>query len=143
VIYLVCHIVARLAVPLADPYLLPLAALLTAIGLTEIYRLGPRDALKQGLWLAIGAAIFSAALLWLRRDYRVLDNYKYLFGVGTIALLFLPALPGLGETVNGARLWVRAGPLSFQPGELAKITLIVFLAGYLREKRERYSLRVG
>jgi len=72
----------------------------------------------------------------LRRDYRVLESYKYLFGIGAIVLLFLPRLPGLGTTVNGARLWVHAGPLEFQPGELAKIFLIVFLAAYLREKRE-------
>src|SRR5213079_2336468 len=72
----------------------------------------------------------------LRRDYRTLENYKYLFGISAIALLFLPRLPGLGETVNGARLWVRAGPIEFQPGEFAKVFLIVFLAAYLREKRE-------
>src|SRR5207237_6724092 len=58
------------------------------------------------------------------------------FGLGARALLFLPRLPGLGTTVNGARLWVHVGPLEFQPGELAKIFLIVFLAAYLREKRE-------
>ena len=74
--------------------------------------------------------------VWLRRDYRVLEHYKYLFGLGAIALLFLPLLPGIGATVNGARLWVHVGALQFQPGELAKILLIVFLAGYLREKRE-------
>ena len=72
----------------------------------------------------------------LRRDYRELESYKYLFGVGAIVLLALPALPVIGQTVNGARLWVHFGPLQFQPGELAKIMLIVFLAGYLREKRE-------
>ncbi len=66
----------------------------------------------------------------------MLEQYKYLFGVGAIALLFLPRLPVIGETVNGARLWVHVGPLDFQPGELAKIFLIVFLAAYLREKRE-------
>jgi cell division protein FtsW (lipid II flippase) len=75
-------------------------------------------------------------LLALRRDYRVLESYKYLFGIGAIMLLALPALPGFGTTVNGARLWVHVGPLQFQPGELAKLALIVFLAGYLREKRE-------
>src|SRR5207302_4497843 len=79
---------------------------------------------------------FALALFGLRRDYRTLENYKYLFGITAIALLFLPRLPGLGTTVNGARLWVHAGPVQFQPGEFAKIFLIVFLAAYLREKRE-------
>jgi cell division protein FtsW (lipid II flippase) len=84
----------------------------------------------------IGVGLFAAVLVVLRRDYRRLETYKYLFGLGAIGLLVLPALPVLGTTVNGARLWVRVGPLQFQPGELAKILLIVFLAGYLREKRE-------
>ena len=135
-LYLAAHAVARVTVPNADPYLLPLAGLLTAIGVTEIYRIGPSDAFKQGLWIVIAVAIFAGALLLLRRDYRTLENYKYLFGLGSIGLLFLPALPGLGTTINGAKLWVHIGPYQFQPGELAKIALIVFLAGYLREKRE-------
>jgi cell division protein FtsW (lipid II flippase) len=135
-LYLAAHLAARLTVANADPYLLPLAALLTALGVTEIYRIQPKDAFKQGLWIVIAVAVFAGALFALRRDYRRLENYKYLFGLGAIALLFLPALPGIGQPINGARLWVRVGPFQFQPGEVAKILLIVFLAGYLREKRE-------
>jgi len=135
-LYLVAHVVARITVPLADPYLLPMAALLTAIGVTEIYRLGPNNAFRQGLWIVIGVAAFSATLFWLRHDYRVLERYKYVFGVTAIFLLFLPLAPGIGETINGSRLWIHFGSLQFQPGELGKIALIVFLAAYLREKRE-------
>ena len=135
-LYLVAHVVARIAVPYADPYLLPIASLLTAFGLTEIYRLNPDDAFRQGWWIVIAVAFFSATLLSLRRDFRILESYKYLFGLGAIVLLVLPALPGVGHTVNGARLWIRVGDIQFQPGELAKLLLIVFLAGYLREKRE-------
>jgi cell division protein FtsW (lipid II flippase) len=135
-LYLAAHVVARATVPNADPYLLPMAGLLTAVGVTEIYRLGPDDAFKQGLWIVIGVALFALTLFGLRRDYRVLESYKYIFGIGAILLLFTPQLPVLGTTVTGARLWVRIGPLAFQPGELAKIFLIVFLAAYLREKRE-------
>ena len=136
VLYIAAHVVARITVPNADPYLLPIAGLLTAIGLTEIYRLGPSNAFKQGLWVVIGVVVFALALLVLRRDYRQLENYKYLFGLGAIGLLFMPLLPGIGQTVNGARLWIHFGGLQFQPGELGKIALIVFLAAYLREKRE-------
>jgi len=135
-LYLAAHVVARFTVPFADPYLLPVAGLLTAIGLTEIYRLGPANAFKQGLWVVIGVAVFAAALIFLRRDYRLLENYKYLFGLGAIGLLFMPLLPGIGQTVNGSRLWIHFAGLQFQPGELGKIALIVFLAAYLREKRE-------
>jgi cell division protein FtsW (lipid II flippase) len=135
-LYVAAHFVARFAVPAADPYLLPMTGVLTAIGVTEIYRLGPDDAFKQGLWIVVGVGLFALALIGLRRDYRLLENYKYLFGIAAIGLLFLPRVPGLGTTVNGARLWVRVGPVQFQPGEFAKIFLIVFLAAYLREKRE-------
>ena len=135
-LYLAAHVVTRITVPYADPYLLPMAGLLTAIGVTEIYRLGVSDAFKQGLWIVMGVVLFALALWSLRRDYRILEQYKYLFGIGAIALLFLPRVPGLGTTVNGARLWVHVGAFTFQPGEFSKIFLIVFLAAYLREKRE-------
>ena len=135
-LYLGAHFVARVTVPYADPYLLPIAGLLSAIGLTEIYRLGQRDAFKQGLWIVIGVIVFATALLWLRRDYRVIERYKYVFGVSAIVLLFLPLAPGIGQTVNGARLWVHFAGLQFQPGELGKVALVVVLAAYLRERRE-------
>jgi cell division protein FtsW (lipid II flippase) len=135
-VYLVAHLVARRTVRYADPTLLPLAGVLTAIGLTMIYRLNPDDALRQAVWVVVGLGVFTGALIWLRHDYRVLERYKYLFGLGAVVLLLLPSVPGLGVEVNGVRLWVEIGPLRFQPGELAKIMLVVFLAGYLRDKRE-------
>src|SRR5438105_2669765 len=135
-LYLAAHLVSRLTVPNADPYLLPMAALLTAVGLTEIYRLDPTDAFRQGLWIVVAVGALAATLFLLHRDYRRLESYKYLFGLAAIGLLALPALPLIGESINGARLWIHFGSLQFQPGELAKVLLIVFLAGYLREKRE-------
>ena len=135
-LYVAAHVVTRLTVPHADPYLRPWAGLLTGIGLTEIYRLDEDEAFRQGLWIVIGLVAFAGTLLALRRDYRRLESYKYLFGLGALVLLTLPAMPVIGRTVNGARLWVELGPVRFQPGEFAKICLIVFLAGYLREKRE-------
>jgi cell division protein FtsW (lipid II flippase) len=135
-LYLAAHIVTRIAVPHAEPYLLPLVALLTAIGVTEIYRLDSTDALRQTTWIVVGVAAMALVLLLFRNDYRRLESYKYVFGLVAVALLVLPALPGVGRTVNGARLWVEVGPIRFQPGEFAKVFLIVFLAAYLREKRE-------
>ncbi|MDQ3875477.1 MAG: FtsW/RodA/SpoVE family cell cycle protein [Actinomycetota bacterium] len=135
-LYLAAHVIARLTVPNADPYLLPMVGLLTAVGLTEIYRLEPDDAFRQGGWIVVGVALFGATLLLLRHNYRRLESYKYVLGVTAVGLLVLPVLPVLGQTVNGARLWIDLGPIQFQPGELAKIMLIVFLAGYLRDKRE-------
>jgi cell division protein FtsW (lipid II flippase) len=135
-LYVAAHVVTRLTVPNADPYLLPIAGLLTAVGVTEIYRIKPGDAFRQGIWIVIGVALFALTLIALRRDYRRLESYKYIAGLTAIFLLALPVLPGIGSTVNGARLWIQVGGYQFQPGELAKIMLIVFLAGYLREKRE-------
>ena len=135
-LYLAAHLVARYTVPWADPVLLPLAALLSAIGVIMIYRLNPDDAFRQSLWVVIGVALFALTLILLRRDFRVLESYKYLFGITSLLLMMLPALPGIGQTINGARLWVKVGSFQFQPGELAKIFLIIFLAGYLRDKRE-------
>jgi cell division protein FtsW (lipid II flippase) len=79
---------------------------------------------------------FAATLVALRFDYRILEQYRYLFGISAIGLLLLPSVPGLGQRVNGVRLWIHVGSLQFQPGEVAKLFLVLFLAGYLREKRE-------
>lgn len=141
-LFVAAHVVLRLRLPHADPYLLPLAGLLCALGLTEIYRIEPGLAFRQGLWVVVGVAVFAALIIFLR-DYRALDNVKYLLGVSAIALLVLPALPGIGRTINGATLWVDLGPLVFQPGELAKVLLVVFLAGYLRDNREMLSYGAG
>jgi cell division protein FtsW (lipid II flippase) len=135
-LYLVAHVVVRRTVPYADGALLPLTAVLTAFGLAIVYRLDSQDGARQAVWVAIGVGVLVATLVALRHDYRVLESYRYLFGVAAVGLLLLPSVPGLGEEVNGARLWVNLGVVQFQPGELAKICLILFLAGYLREKRE-------
>jgi cell division protein FtsW (lipid II flippase) len=141
-LFVVAHVLLRLRLPYADPYLLPLGGLLCAIGLTEIYRIDPDLAFRQGLWVVVGVAVFAALVLFLR-DYRALDNVKYILGLSAIALLMLPALPGIGRTINGATLWVDIGPFVFQPGELAKVLIVVFLAGYLRDNREMLSYGVG
>ena len=135
-LYLAAHVVVRLTVPRADPTLLPLVALLTAIGLTVNYRLDPADGKKQAIWVAVGVLAFVVTLVSLRFDYRVLEQYRYLFGISAIGLLLLPSVPHLGQRVNGVRLWIHVGNFQFQPGELAKLFLVLFLAGYLREKRE-------
>ncbi len=135
-LYLAAHVVVRRTVPYADGALLPLTAVLTAFGLATVYRLDSQDGARQAVWVAVGVGVLVATLVALRHDYRVLESYRYLFGVAAVGLLLLPSVPGLGEEVNGARLWVNLGVVQFQPGELAKICLILFLAGYLREKRE-------
>jgi cell division protein FtsW (lipid II flippase) len=141
-LFVAAHLVVRVALPNADPYLLPLAGLLSAIGVTMIYRIEPDKAFRQGLWIVVGLAAFAGLVLFLR-DPRALDGVKYILGLTAVGLLALPAVPGLGRTINGATLWVGAGGVVFQPGEFAKVLLVVFLAGYLRDNREMLSMGVG
>jgi cell division protein FtsW (lipid II flippase) len=135
----VAHLAVRRLAPRADGTLLGVAVLLNGSGYVTIARLDPDLARYQSLWTALSVAVFVATLALVRR-VRDLERYRYTFAlVGVIALL-LPVLPGLGREINGARLWIRLGSLNFQPGEAAKILLVVFLAGYLVEKRELLSV---
>jgi cell division protein FtsW (lipid II flippase) len=97
------------------------------------------------MWTALGVAAFVGTLLVVRRT-RDLERFRYTFALIGIGLLLMPLLPVIGRNINGARLWVRVGGISFQPGEFAKVTLCIFLASYLVEKRELLSIgtrRIG
>ena len=119
----------RIALPDADPVLLPAAGLLVAVGIVEIYRLDPTRARDQAIWLAVGVGCF-VALLTVLTDYRSLERYRYLIGVASLATLAVTIASSYatGTVVNGARVWIRVGGLSFQPGEFAKLGLVLFMA---------------
>jgi cell division protein FtsW (lipid II flippase) len=129
------HIVIRIRLPDADPFLFPLVALLAAFGLVMLYRLNEDLARDQANIFVLGLVLFSATIIFLR-DYAVLERYRYVIAMVGFALLLMPRLPGIGETTNDAFLSVDLGPISFQPTELAKICIVVFLASYLNERRE-------
>jgi peptidoglycan glycosyltransferase len=133
------HLATRRYAPTADGTLLPLAAVLNGVGYVFIARLDHHLASLQAVWTALGVAAFVATLLLVRRA-RDLERFRYSFALGGIALLLLPLVPVLGQNINGARLWVRLGGVSFQPVELAKIALAVFFASYLVERRELLAL---
>ena len=126
------HLFIRARLPDADPYMFPLAALLAAVGLVEIYRIDPELAREQAQWFVVGLAFFCATIVFLR-DIQKLERYRYLIALGSIALLMAPRIPGLGGQVNGAFLAIELGPIQFQPAEFAKLGIIIFLASYLRE----------
>jgi len=130
----VAHVATRRLAPSADGILLPLAGLLNGVGYVFIARLDPDLAGLQALWTAIGVAAFVATLAFVRRA-RDIERLRYTFALVGIGLLLMPLLPGIGRNINGARLWVRVGSVTFQPGELAKIALCVFFASYLVEKQ--------
>jgi cell division protein FtsW (lipid II flippase) len=132
---LATHFIIRARLPDADPFLFPLVALLAAFGVVMLFRLDDGLARDQANWFVLGLILFSLTIIFLR-DYEVLERYRYLIAIAGIALLLMPRLPGIGETTNEAFLSVSLGPLSFQPTELAKICIVIFLASYLNEKRE-------
>jgi cell division protein FtsW (lipid II flippase) len=132
---LATHLYLRIRLPNADPYLFPLVALLTAIGLVMVYRIDESLARDQANWFVLGLVLFALAVQFLR-DYEVLERYRYLIAVGGLLLLLAPRLPGIGQQVNGAYLGVKIGPIAFQPAEFSKLAIVVFLASYLRENRE-------
>jgi cell division protein FtsW (lipid II flippase) len=127
------HLFIRARLPYADPYLFPLCALLAAVGLVMLFRIDEGLALKQASIFVGGAALLAATIIFVR-DYHVLERYRYLIATFGIVLLFLPRVQG--TTVNGAYLGIDLGPLSFQPAEVAKLCVVIFLASYLHEKRE-------
>ncbi|MDQ3956614.1 MAG: FtsW/RodA/SpoVE family cell cycle protein [Actinomycetota bacterium] len=141
--YIFAHFAVRYLAKKGDALLLPLTALLNALGLAAIFRLttsspdeqfGP----AQLVWTAVGTAFFVGTLA-LIRDHRVLARYKYILGFLGVGLLLLPLSP-LGATINGAQLWLRFGSYSFQPGELAKLCLVIFFAAYLAERKELLAI---
>lgn len=136
-VFLAMHVALRLRAPLADPYVLPAIGVLTAIGLVQLHRIDPGLAADQAAWVAVGGAVFVGVVAALP-DHHVLERYRYLIGLSAVGLLLITMV--LGTEINGARLWVRVGDLTFQLGELAKVLLVIFLAAYLRDKRELLAI---
>jgi cell division protein FtsW (lipid II flippase) len=147
VLILAVHVALRLTAPDADPFILPIATTLNGLGIAMIHRLDIAEgdvgwnagAVRQIVWTAIAIAAAGAVIL-LIRNHRVLARYRYIAMFTGIVLLILPMLPGIGREVFGARVWISIGPFSFQPGEIAKIALAIFFAGYLVTARDNLSL---
>ena len=130
------HVFIRVTLPNADPYLFPLVALLASFGIVMVYRISATDARQQAQWFVLGLILFVVTILAFR-DYRKLEQYRYVIVAVSLVLLILPRLPGIGEQVNGAYLGIRLpGGVTFQPTEFAKVGLVVFLASYLRDTRQ-------
>jgi cell division protein FtsW (lipid II flippase) len=153
-IALVVHLLVRWRAPYADPVLLPTALALNGIGLSMIHRLDiasseqaerlgtpvpGAEAPGQLLWSLLGLMLL-VAVLWLVADHRVLARYTYLTFLLGVGLLLLPLVPGLGVEINGAQIWISVFGQSFQPGEAAKIVMVVAFAAYLVVHREALAL---
>jgi cell division protein FtsW (lipid II flippase) len=141
---LVAHIVVRRLAADADPLLLPLSVLLTAFGLVFVRRVDlvvdGALAATQTVWSIVSVAAMCGLLVVLR-EVRTLSRYQYTFGLVTIVLLLLPLVPGItAGVINGAQLWIRIAGMTIQPGEIAKLTMVLFLAGYLERNRALLSV---
>ncbi len=141
------HLVLRWKAAYADPLMLPIATLLNGLGLVMIHRLDlaqgrtglDSDAARQLLWTAV-SVIIAGVVIFVLKDHRMLRRKTFTAMAVGLVLLLLPLLPGLGQTIYGSRIWIRIGPMSFQPGEIAKIALAMFFAGYLVQVRDVLSL---
>ncbi|MEV0029145.1 FtsW/RodA/SpoVE family cell cycle protein [Nocardia sp. NPDC050793] len=150
----IAHLAVRRFAPFADPLLLPIVALLNGLGLVLIHRLDlgaaqnaefnservpSPDANQQILWTALGMVVFVTLLIVLR-DYRTLARYSYTLGlIGLVALMIPALLPGAYSETNGSKIWIRLPGFSVQPGEFAKILLIIFFASVLVAKRDLFT----
>ncbi|MDP9251822.1 MAG: FtsW/RodA/SpoVE family cell cycle protein, partial [Chloroflexota bacterium] len=121
-----------------DQLLLPIAAALTALGLVLVQRLASNLLVQQLSWTLIAAGAFAATIL-IPRDLTALSRYKWTWALLGVLLLISPLLPVIGREVNGARIWIGAGTVTFEPWEAVKILLVIFFAAYLEEFREVLS----
>ena len=155
-VFAAIHLGTRMLAPSADPILVPITALLVAIGSMELAAIDRTAATAnstwralapvQAGWLAVGGAAYLVVLYVFRNGLGPAWQLRYTLALLGVASLLLPLLPGIGRTINGARLWLKIGPLNFQPAEAAKVLLVLFLAAYLSERRELLGLvtrRVG
>ncbi len=137
-VFVAMHVALRLRAPHADPFLLPIVGVLSAIGLVELERINPALAADQAVWVGVGGAAFIATVLLLP-DHRVLEGYTYLIGLAGVGLLVITMV--FGTRINGAKLWISiGGGQTIQLGEVAKVLVVVFLAAYLRDKRELLAI---
>jgi cell division protein FtsW (lipid II flippase) len=144
----VIHMILRRRASEADPMILPIALVLNGLGIAMIYRLDLAETAAGGEelfgarqigWTVVAMAVAALVIVFVP-SHLFLRRYVYLSMFIGIGLLLAPSLPFIGRTINGASLWVAIGPLTFQPGELAKIALTVFFAGYLVTRRESLAI---
>ncbi|GAA1997708.1 FtsW/RodA/SpoVE family cell cycle protein [Brevibacterium samyangense] len=142
------HVLVRWRAKYADPVIVPIAVLLNGLGLAMIFRIDlalsdsestSQVAVSQLTWMTLGMLLCGLVVVFLR-DHRILRRYVFTAGLAGLVLLLLPMVPGLGKTINGAKIWIGVAGFSFQPGEIAKILIAVFFAGYLINYRDQMVL---
>lgn len=143
--FIAAHFAVRKFARNADPAILPIAFALSGIGIAFVTRLRPELAVNQLLWLFLGVALMMVVLVFVKNIDKT-SNYKYTLMILGVLLLLSPMVPGIGEEISGSRIWLNVAGYSFQPGEIAKILIVLFLAGYLAANREMlsvFTVRIG
>lgn len=137
--FVVAHLAIRKFAPGADPAILPISFALSSIGIAFVTRLAPDLAIRQVGWLFLGIVFMVLVIIFMRNMDKT-ANYKYTLMIIGLILLLSPLLPGIGNEIYGSRIWLSIGGFSFQPGEIAKIFIVLFLAAYLAQNREMLSV---
>lgn len=143
---LAAHLTLRFLAPYADPVLLPLVAALNGLGLAVIYRIDLARGLDEGglarqqlIWMTLGVILFVVTVAVVR-DHRVLQRFTYTSAFVALVLLLLPMFPVIGHSTMGANIWIKVAGMTFQPGEIAKVLLVITFAGYLVQHRDALAL---
>lgn len=143
--FIVAHFAVRKFAPGADPAILPIAFALSGIGIAFVTRLAPNLAVNQVMWLFVGVLLMVLVIALIKNIDKI-ANFKYTLMIIGVVLLLSPLIPGIGNEINGSRIWLSIAGFSFQPGEIAKIFIVLFLAGYLATNREMlsvFTVRIG
>lgn len=143
--FIIAHFAVRKFAPGADPAILPISFALSGIGIAFVTRLAPKLAVNQVMWLFLGVILMVLVIAVIKNIDKI-SNYKYTLMIIGIVLLLSPLIPGIGSEIYGSRIWLSIAGYSFQPGEIAKIVIVLFLAGYLAVNREMlsvFTVRIG
>lgn len=135
--FTIAHLAIRYLAPGADSAILPIVFALSGIGITFVSRLAPSLAVNQLLILFVSIFLMIATLVAVK-NLDIVKRYKYTFGLIGIIMLLVPMVFGI--EIYGSKLWLKIGSFTIQPGEFAKIAIVLFLAGYLSENRELLSI---
>jgi len=137
--FIIAHFAARWFATEADPAILPIVFVLSGIGIAFVTRLNPDNAVAQVGYLFLGV-VCMVAVIFIMKNLEKIGQYKYILMIFGILLLLSPLIPGLGIELNGSRIWIKIASYTFQPGEIAKVVIVLFLAGYLAINRDQLSV---
>ena len=132
-VFILAHILTKRRIPEADPYFLPLAAILTGWGILTIYRLVPGFGFRQTAWLVVSGLVFLFGLR-LSPELRFLRRYKYVWLTGGLLLTALTLVFGTDPGGGNEYAWLGCCGVYFQPSEPLKLLLIIYLAAYLADR---------